>query len=290
MLQLSPNPKGIRYLLEHEIERLEETYGPMPDPRHTCITCGGNQTFRWRAPGDPTNFIDYACNCMEQCALYIYLLHCGIDKAYQQLAWQDVEAEPGAVEEVQLYVDEAPHFVRSGLGLILYGEQGTGKTLLSTLLLKHVLSLGIEGYFVPFPLMIDLFTEGWRDNEKASWFRRRVENSQLLVLDDVGKEHMQKTMVKTSDGDVLRSFSTSVTGRVFDAVIRHRVAAAKPTILTTNFDLDKLQESYGSNVFSLLSERSMHYRFTGANFRTTRQPERFRQEVRNKLTRPIVLA
>lgn len=277
-------------LLVPEMEALEEAQGSMPWPDHRCLTCGGTKTFRWRNPENYSEFVDWECDCKQQCALHAYLLHCGIQKAYQQLSWRDVEVDPRAVTIVRNYIDQAEPCVRAGLGLILHGDQGTGKTLLATLLLKHVLGLGIDGYFVPFPLMVELFTEGWRDAEKAAWFRKRIENVQVLVLDDIGKEHMQK--IKTTEGDetTLRAFATSVVGRTFDAVIRHRVAAAKPTIITTNFDLDELRQSYGSNIFSLLSERSIDFRFEGENYRLTKAPPRLTEEMLAGATRPVVLA
>lgn len=284
MLKLSPNPRGIRLLLNPELEELRALHPDLPMPQN-CITCGGAKTFRWRAPDDPNRIEDYECDCMAQWALYVYLLHCGIEKAYQWLAWADVQGDPEAVATVRDYMDGADRFVKAGVGLILYGDRGTGKTLLTTLLLKHILALGIEGYFVPMQEMISAFMEGFRNQEKADRFRRRVRNAPVLVIDDVGKDYLKRT---TDTGTEVRDFATSTVGRAFDSLLRHRMAAAKPTIFTTNYELEELKQAYGGDVFGLVEERAVTWRVKGDNFRPASM-ERMKFEVKNRLTRPIVI-
>src|SRR5690606_38450368 len=110
--------------------------------------------------------------------------------------------------------------------------------------------------------------------EKA-WFHRRIKNADVLVMDDVGREHQGRTR-------------SGLPESTFDEVLRHRVAAGTPTIITTNLDMQALQEGYGGNVMSLLHERSTTYRFTGADFRDTARV-RLVDEVEMGLTRPVVL-
>ncbi len=265
------------------MERLREEYPDLATPAR-CITCRGEGAFKWRSKADSTTYMTYVCNCIEQWALHVYLLHCGIDLSYQRLSWQDCEAEPAAVDLVQRYLEHADDYVSAGCGLVLHGEMGAGKTMLASLLLKSLIAKGIDGYFVPFWRMIEQFTAGWRDEDQRAWFRRRVENAGVLVLDDVGKEYMQKRV----DGGSLKDFATTVVGSTFDAVLRHRVAASKPTIITTNFDLVELRQSYGSNIFSLLEERSAAHRFTGESYRA-KSRMRFNDEIDAGLRRPVVI-
>lgn len=271
-------------MIDPESARLIEEQGVLPTIAD-CITCHGEGTFRWRALDDYNRIEEYQCDCVEQRVLHLWFLNAGIEKSYQRLSWHDVEAEEGAVSLVRYYMEVADLYIEAGCSLILYGEKGSGKTLLSTLLLKHLVAHGMDGFFVPFWKMIALFTEGWRDPEKALWFRRRIENVPILVLDDVGKENM----VQRKEDGVLKDFSTSVVGKTFDAVLRHRTASSRPTILTTNFDLDQLKSGYGTNIFSLLEERSTTYRFQGDDFRATKHRERFHFELENGLRRPIVV-
>lgn len=256
-------------------------YPGLPTPDN-CVTCRGQKTFRWR--DEAGEVAEYQCACKDQWAIFITLLHCGIEKAYQQLRWADVQAEPEAVAKVQHYMAHASSYVNAGCGLIFHGEMGTGKTMLSTLLLKNLVGKGYDGYFTNFGEMVSRFTEGYHDIEHRAWFRRRIENAKVLVIDEIGRETMQKRQ----EGGELKSFATSVVGSTFDMVLRHRVAAALPTVITTNRDLRELTESYGTNIFSLLSERSSTHRFVGADFRPIHR-ERFLDEIDLGLTRPVTI-
>lgn len=275
---LTPPPPGIRLLRNDEVERLRQRYPKLPATPERCPTCHGKGEFKWwgaEADGERP-VVTYKCDCVSQWTLYLYMLNANVGPTYQRLAWSDVATEQGAIDKVTAYLENAEAYVQAGCGLILYGEMGTGKTLLSTLILKHLLGLGYDGYFTTFSEMIDTYTGGWHDAEEKAWFHRRIKNADVLVLDDVGREYQGRKQ-------------SGLPESTFDEVLRHRVASATPTIITTNLDLTRLQEGYGGNVMSLLHERSTTYRFTGEDFRDTARM-RLDEEVQLGLTRPVVLA
>lgn len=274
--ELSPPPPGIRLLRNDEVERLRQRYPKLPSTPERCPTCKGRGQFRWwYGTAEQRSVEAYKCDCVSQWTLHLYLLNANIGPTYQRLAWHDVATEQGAIDKVTHYLENAEAYVDAGCGLILYGEMGTGKTMLATLILKHLLGLGYDGYFTTFSEMIDTYTGGWHDAEEKAWFHRRIKNAEVLVLDDVGREYQGRK-------------SSGLPESTFDEVLRHRVAAATPTIITTNLDLQRLQEGYGGNVMSLLHERSTTYRFTGEDFRDHARM-RLDDEVRMGLTRPVVL-
>jgi DNA replication protein DnaC len=274
---LSPLPPGIRLLRNDEVERLRQRYPKVPSSPERCPTCYGTGEFQWWGIeiGGERPTVPYHCDCISQWTLHLYLLNANIGSTYQRLSWADVATEQGAIDKARGYLERADAYVRAGCGLILYGEMGTGKTLLSTLILKHLLGMGYDGYFTTFSEMIDTYTGGWHDAEEKAWFHRRIKNAEVLVLDDVGREYQGRK-------------SSGLPESTFDEVLRHRVAAATPTIITTNLDLKSLQEGYGGNVMSLLHERSTTYRFTGEDFRDAAR-YRLDEEVQRGLTRPVVI-
>jgi len=281
------NPPSVRTLNDPEADRLRKQYPDLPPSPAQCITCRGTKKFLWwDDPASPEReAVYYLCPCKDQWILHRYLLNAGIGLAYQRLGWADVEAEEGAILKAQNYLANAEGYVTNGLGLILYGEIGTGKTLLGALILKGLLARGVDCYFTSFGGMIELLSAGWNDDDDKQWYVRRCKNAGVLMIDDVGREHRQRRMVK---GEGLTEMTTALAQSTFEEVIRHRVASAKPTIVTANLNLQALEMKYGGNVLSLLSERSTTYRFEGQDFRATARM-RLVDEIESGFTRPVVL-
>ena len=272
-----PLPLAIRPLNNVESQRLKTRYPRLSlSPEKNCLTCRDRRTYTWYVPGSRTERAEYACNCLDQWVLHRYLLASNIGLTYQRLGWADMGAtEQGATDLAQEYLAHAEDYVANGIGLIFYGTAGTGKTSLGTLLLRGLLAQGFDGYFTTFSEMIDTYTGGWNDKDEKVWFHKRIKNAQVLVMDDVGKEYQGRK-------------ASGLPESTFDEVLRHRVAASTPTIITTNLSMTRLQEGYGGGVMSLLRERSSTYEFTGSDFRDT-QRNRTLDEIEQGLTRPVVL-
>lgn len=284
MLQLEPLPDTIHLLSDPEALRLRNQHPDLPASPEHCVTCRGAKRFRWWAPG--TDIVgSYECPCRDQWVLHRVLLYSGIGLGYARLGWGFATGvEGGAIEVVESYLCDLDAYVNNGVGLILHGNMGTGKTLLSVLLAKAALAQGVSVHFTTFSAMLRSLMAGFNDEDEMQWFHKRIKNVGLLVIDELGREHQQR--FSTKEGVVDRT--TALAQSTLDDVLRHRVAQAKPTLLTTNMELGQLIEGYGSNVMSLLSERSIDYRFTGADFRP-QERRRVDEEIRLRLQRPLVI-
>lgn len=236
-------PAAVKTLLPDDSRRLKAKYPDLwNDPEKTCPTCGKNGTFRSRFGNTIYNL---RCNCIAQWKLNRFLLNANIGTAYQRLAWEDAQAVSDAsLKEATSYVGPLwDSYSANGCGLILWSESpGTGKTMLASLLLKKLLEQGADGYFCQFNELLDSYTAGWRDTEQRDWFTRRVQNAGALVIDDIGKENQNR-------GNTVDS--------LLDQVVRHRVANAKPTIITTNLRPDEMGKRYYSGLLSLLAESAL---------------------------------
>lgn len=274
---LPPLSDSIGTLTTEQSNRLRQTYPGLPSVKN-CITCRGNRQFRWYAPlgqRDPECVEQYDCPCEDQYVLHRRFLHAGIHENFQRLGWADFEHIPAeAVDMAMEYLDNAEAFVAAGFGLVIHGDKGNGKTLLSNLILKELVAAGFDCYANTFAAMIDAFADGWRDKEDRKWFSSRIRNADVLLIDDLFRE---------------RNKGVGTVGEnALEETLRHRVARSKPTIITMNPDPAEIEKGYGSHTVSLLAERARVYAFHGPD-RRAEMNERFRAEVLAGLTRPIVV-
>lgn len=236
-------PAAVKTLLPDDSKRLKAKYPDLwADPQKSCPTCAKKGTFRTRYG---TTIYNFRCDCVAQWKLNRFLLNANIGAAYQRLVWEDAQAlTEKSLDQALSYTGPLwESYAANGCGLILWSEStGTGKTMLATLLLKMLLSQGADGYFCQFNELLDSYTAGWRDTEQRDWFTRRVQNAGVLVIDDIGKENQNR-------GNTVDS--------LLDQVVRHRVANAKPTIITTNLRPDEMSERYYQGLLSLLAESAL---------------------------------
>lgn len=284
MRTLPPLPPAVRVLTTEESDRLKREDPTLPKSPEQCVTCRGTKSFRWWNE-DRTEVEDWECDCRAQWILNRFFANAGLGLTYQRYSFADlhhIQTEP--LEKVLKYLDNSFQYVNSGYGLILTGRHGTGKTLLASLALKHLLAEGHDGYFTFFSSAIRMFTDGWDDKTQREWFTRRIRNTKVLVIDEIGGEHKQRVV---RDKETVR-VSTSIAESFIDDLLRHRVASSRPTIFTTNLTKDELHKGYGQGVLSLLAERSMFAEFNAEDYREQAR-QNLDREMELGLTRPVVV-
>lgn len=264
-------------LRDEDLHRIEAANPWVPKSLADCLTCGGTRTFRWYIDKGHTEVGDYRCDCAGQYKLLLHMLHAGIKLYHQRLTWFDADGlEQAAVDVLHDYRRNALGYGQAGIGLVLIGTRGAGKTMGVNLLAKDLLRQGIDVAVVTFQEFVDAFVEGWaRDAEgKAAGqrFEARIRNAELLVLDDLGRESGLQNHVVS----------------ILDHTLRHRVAAQLPTMMTSNKTLAQMGQLYSSNAMSLIEECMIEHVFYGADYRTTSRTRRI-DERKAGLTRPIVL-
>ena len=261
-----PLPLDKRYLSDEDAKRLYQKYPSLrPDPEEYCPTCNKTGKYKWQD-------IEHVCECAQQLQFYKHYLNAGIGVLYQRLSWDDFEGDSDLQDLVDTYLSLHERMVSSGTSIILTGEFGVGKTFAMNLLLKDLLHLGYTCYATTFAGMIEMFTAGWTSKEEKAFFQRRVTMSQVLLLDDLGREYKTKTNLSET---------------TFDFLLRTRVQNGLPTFITTNMTTSQLREGYGSAVISLLSENAILQEVSGSDFRRKAQT-RTMAEIKSGNVRPIV--
>lgn len=278
--QLAPLPDALSFPLKnHESEKL----GPLPPPpSKECRTCHKEGSFKTRLRDETV--VECECNCTEQWLLGRHLLNAGIGDAYQRYSWNHVRAvsEP-VLAQVHEYIENMRGFVEAGAGLLLWSPRfGSGKSLLTYLVLKEALSQGISGYFTSFSQMTDHYTASWSSNDHKEWFTKKIQNVGMLGIDEIGKENAARS---------------GVVNELLDKVVRDRVANARPTMIATNLNPDQPEGStevgkdfsrYHAGLVDLLSECSMVIEVSGPSYREKKR-ELLMRDVRDGVRYPVVI-
>lgn len=253
------------YLSDEEAERLYREHPQVGrSPEVYCPTCNLDRTYFFGGE-------DRECDCAYQLQLCKHYFMAGVGMTYQRLDWIDFEGDVNLVDGVQAYLSQQGVLISRGVGLLLWGDLGVGKTLAATLLLKDLVKLGYSCYCTTFAAMVEMFTAGWRDPLEQRYFQSKVVGSEVLLLDDLGREMKRKNKLSES---------------TFDDVLRRRVQDGRPTFITTNQNLIELRDGYGGAIMSLLSEQSIAYQVTGKDYRPEAN-ERMLREITAGVRRPI---
>ena len=192
---------------------------------------------------------------------------------YQRLDWDDYVGPTKVLDAVQKYLDKREQFLKRGLGMFLFGSYGTGKTMLANLVLKELVKDGLTCWATTFSQTVEMFTAGWSDKSDKNYFQQKFINSQVLLLDDVGKE--------------LRGTRIALAETTFDAILRQRVQSGRATFITTNMDSTDLEDGYGAAILSLVREKSLDLPFDGNDFRTAANDREVAEVLKGEV-RPIV--
>ncbi|WP_309122682.1 AFG1/ZapE family ATPase [Paenibacillus sp.] len=129
-----------------------------------------------------------------------------------------------AVEAVMKYVLRTKDEGLQPNGLYLMGDFGTGKTFLASYLLYELAKLGLTGVIVYTPDFVEDLKSMFGDPQKLKDTIDLLKETDLLVFDDIGAEHLNAW---TRD-------------HVLGTILNYRMNR-KPTFYTSNHDLNGLQ-------------------------------------------------
>jgi DNA replication protein DnaC len=256
-----------RYLSDEDAARLYREHPHIGrSPNNYCPTCAKKGTYRWQG-------VEHECDCEMQLQLYKHYLHAGIGATYQRLGWDDYHGQEAALQGLGKYLGAHDRFVPRGVGLIFYGPHGTGKTMLGNLALKELIKLRYSGFAATVPNTVKMFTAGWKSDDDRRYFESRFLSSEVLFLDDLGRE---------------AHYTTSQLSEVlFDNILQARTQYGRPTIISTNMTRPEIKERYGTGADSLLYEKTIECVLTGDDFRPQAN-RRELEEVAAGEVRPIV--
>lgn len=125
-------------------------------------------------------------------------------------------------------------FTKGSKNIIFYGGTGLGKTHLSLAIANAVINRGYSVvYGTAQNLLSDLQNENFGRTDNIRYYERALLNCDLLIIDDLGTE-----------------FKNSYSTAALYNIINSRILAKLPTIISTNFSSNELEEKYDQRITS----------------------------------------
>ena len=103
-----------------------------------------------------------------------------------------------AVRRCKKYCENWEQIKEKGLGIYLYGDCGTGKTLLTACIGNKLLEKGVAVLFTSFLEIARVLKDKYSRNESELAFMKNLEQVDLLILDDIGTEIIVKSTKEKS--------------------------------------------------------------------------------------------
>ncbi len=136
---------------------------------------------------------------------------------------------------VQICMDFADNFDRDKSNLILSGNAGTGKTFLSSCIANRALENGKTVYYTSSYKLFETLEalKFGKESDGAEDIAKYVYDVDLLIIDDLGTE-----------------FTTQFTSAAFFDIINSRLVSGKSTLISTNLDLEGINNLYSQRITS----------------------------------------
>lgn len=181
----------------------------------------------------------------------------GIYKRFQnvELETMNIAAEnANAFEVIKEYASNVVENLNQGLGLIIKGPVGTGKTTAAIAIMKEAVKYKKSPYFISMISLLDKLMS-FRDQEERYEFEQRIQNCPLLVLDDLGGEYIGKNK---DDSWMLKRIMS---------IIAERHQRSKTIIITTNLPIKELAERYDQRAIDRIRSTNQIITLLGESLR-----------------------
>lgn len=174
----------------------------------------------------------------------------GIPRRFVDKDLIDFETPTQELEEVRRFVEEYVANIWANFkcckGIYFFGNNGAGKTMLSSLILKKAYANRFSCKRVTFQEYIQNIMNIWsargeeKDAREEALFTN-IKGAEFLVLEELGKE-----------------LQTSLdTNAMLEDLLRYREDKGYPTIFAANISIDKVREKYGASIHSLIDGNSV---------------------------------
>ena len=174
----------------------------------------------------------------------------GIPSSYINYTLKDYTASSSKSKFYKTYLKHLHSMYEDRVCLLQYGANGTGKTMLASLIVKEGYRLRYNTYMTTLSAYMSLLFK--QRDEEEQVLLDYIQRCEFLVIDEVGKENF------TSTGSNIN---------ILEDLLRNATQRGQVIVLNTNLNVDELYSQYGSSIKSLLKGEFTALKFTEEDYR-----------------------
>lgn len=169
------------------------------------------------------------------------------------LTWtfeNDDGSNPALTDKAMRYCVKWDTMHKDNIGLLLWGNVGTGKTYFAACIANYLINLGAPVLMTSFIKLTNALT-GFDEDKNA--YIQSLNNYKLLIIDDLGAERQSDYMLE----------------QVYN-IIDSRYKNQQPIIITTNLSLPEIKNPSDikySRIYSRITEMCVPIKFEGSDKR-----------------------
>ncbi|MBP1569196.1 MAG: ATP-binding protein [Oscillospiraceae bacterium] len=186
------------------------------------------------------------------------------DKRFSEYTFENDKGYNPEIAKAKTYVNRWKKMKEKNLGLLIWGDVGTGKTFFAGCIANALIEKGIPVVMTNFSKIINTLTGIF--SEERNRYLESLAKCELLIIDDLGIE-------RNSEFALEQVFS----------VIDSRYRSKKPLIVTTNLTLDEIQNPENlakARIYDRILELCVPVKINNVNIRKQNATEKLK-ELRN---------
>lgn len=202
---------------------------------------------------------DFICdNCLIAQKLLQRYFEANIPVDFWFKSIKDFKGDESLIEIYNEINKDIKEYMTNGFSIFLKGRFGTGKTLMSSLLLKKIVQCGYNGLYTTLSDVVTIIVHGNNESKFNSF--RELKMTDFLILDE-----FDPRFFKSNEA------SAELYGRILENIIRIRFQNYMPTILITNNSdpMKDIGSDLGAAITSLINGYTKTITVVGPDFRST---------------------
>ena len=186
-----------------------------------------------------------------------------MDEKFKQCTFENWNHDIGSEKIFNICSKYASNFneaKENNIGLLIYGTPGNGKTHATACIANYLMQKGIPTICVSINKMLERIKETYSSygKEGEETVLKSLSNADLLIIDDLGTEQKNE-------------WSASKIYNIIDSRYRNSL----PTIITTNININDLENMYHKRTYDRLMEMCTPVVSDGKSIRAQKGKEKF---------------